>query len=193
MLSHHPLKNYEETLGCPPNTPLEKPCWIHPCDQSCYQFNIIRHHNTVWRLPPWEPCENLERTCCVSAAMQWCSVVFRFVQVWWVSHWVHTFKNIIYYDIHIFIQVSIQCSKWPKNSNNMGGHVPSPPRIVTSKIKFPPPPRWGHCSKASMKLLGQLIPILIPGITHYGSTPKILYLIAFPNGKYVCALEKFAS
>ena len=132
MLSHHPLKNYKETLGCPPNTPLEKPCWIHPCDQSCYQFNIIkahlhdttsrirflswrmktiadatipvyqfmakfkiwhfythlfeyirqdknrirlviscrwalRHHNTVWRLPPWEPC-----TCCVSAARQFC-------------------------------------------------------------------------------------------------------------------------
>jgi hypothetical protein len=23
MLSHHPLKNYKETLGCSPSTPLE--------------------------------------------------------------------------------------------------------------------------------------------------------------------------
>jgi hypothetical protein len=31
MLAHPPLKNYEETLGCSLSTPLEKPCWIHPC------------------------------------------------------------------------------------------------------------------------------------------------------------------
>jgi hypothetical protein len=31
MISNHPLKNYKETLGCSSSTPLEKPCWIHPC------------------------------------------------------------------------------------------------------------------------------------------------------------------
>jgi hypothetical protein len=167
MLSHHPLKNYKETLGCPPNTPLEKPCWIHPCDQSCYQFNIIRHHNTVWRLPPWEPCENLVPAVYPEAARQWCSVVFQFVQVWWVSHWVHTFKNIIYYNIHIFIwQVSPQCSKWQKSSNNMGGHVPSPPRIVTSKIKLPAPPPPPSEATA-----------VRPAWSHWGSSYLFLFLV----------------